>query len=133
MSSARYTSLRDGTAANLIQKFGRAATLRQQSSTYDPATGSSTITETDTAVLVIETSLGSVLKGAGGSNKFTEEMVSQWDSGILMSAKETAAAGVEPQENDILVLDGSEARIMWVDPKRPSGFAIVYKMAISRK
>lgn len=129
-----YTTLRDGTAANLITQFGRTATLRKPTAPdYDPATGAATSTPGNTPVRVLEVGLSKILKGHEGTGQFEQEQVASWDTGVIMSAKETAAANVEPEVGDKLVLDGVECRIAWVLPIRPSGVAVIYKIAIARQ
>jgi hypothetical protein len=128
-----YQSLRDKTAGALIAASGRPAILRQQgSSSYDPATGKNTIVTRDTVVQVIESALKRAIKGREGMNQFESEQVKHWDASLIMSAKETAAAGVEPVVGDQIVLDGQTFKIAWLEPVSPGGVAVIYKMAISK-
>lgn len=136
MSEALYTSLRDETAANLIAQFGRGGILRQvPEPNYDPKTGkTSPGAPVDTNVKVIEVGLAALLKGRDGKNQFVQEDGSaMWDSGLIMSAKETSAAGVEPAVGNSIILGGRTCRIEWIEPVAPSGIPIIYKMAIARK
>lgn len=136
MSEALYTSLRDETAAALITRFGRGAILRRPPAgqTYDPATGkTSRGTPRDTNVKVLEVGLAAMLKGREGKNQFQQEQTKLWDSGLIMSAKETAAASIEPEVGHYIVVGGKHCRIEWLEPVAPSGIPIIYKIAISRK
>lgn len=129
-----YTSLRDETAAKLITQFGRAAVLRKPTADdYNPATGAATSVPDDTPVRVLEIGLQGLLKGHEGSGLFEQDQVKLWDSAVIMSAKETAAAGIEPEVGDKLLMDGLACRIAWVLPIRPSGIAVIYKIAIARR
>lgn len=136
MSEALYTSLRDDTAGKLIAQFGRGAILRKPPAgqTYDPKTGKTSAgAPQDTNVKVIEVGLAAILRGREGKNQFLQEQAVMWDSGLILSAKETAAAGVEPVVGDFIVLNGKHCRIEWLEPVAPSGIPIIYKLAIARK
>lgn len=136
MSEALYTSLRDDTAAKLIAQFGRGAILRRPPAgqTYDPTTGKTSAgVPQDTNVKVLEVGASGILKGADGQNQHLQEQAKKWDSGLIMSAKETAAANVEPEVGHYIVLSGKHCRIEWIKPVAPSGLPIIYKIAISRK
>lgn len=128
-----YLSLRDQTAASLIASAGASATLRQDGqASYDPSTGKNTTVPVDTQVKVIESSLKRAIKGRDGMNQFDSEQVQHWDLSLIMSAKETAAAGVEPKVGDKILLGGETFKIAWVEPVKPAGIVVIYKLAVSR-
>jgi hypothetical protein len=127
-----YTALRDNTAGPLITQFGAAMTLTKQSETFNPNTGTATLVDVSTQCKGLEISLAAMLRGGAGKNQYDDELVQQWDSAIILSAKELAAAGVEPEPNDVLVVAGRKSTIKWVEPVRPAGVAVIYKCAIAR-
>lgn len=121
-----YASIRDNTAAPLIERFGRDATLRQQSVAYNPATGVGTPTNTDTAVKIL------TLPMSRAKDQFREELIEQFDQFVIMSAKETNVAGIEPGTDDLILIGSEVARIVGVTPVAPSGTAVIYKIGIAR-
>lgn len=121
-----YATLRDDKVAPLIERFGRDATLRQQANTYDPTTGVATNVPTDTAVKIL------TLPMSRAKDVFREELIEQFDQFVILGAKETNAAGVEPGTDDILLIDGNTSRIVGITPVAPSGVAVIYKMGIAR-
>jgi hypothetical protein len=125
-----FTDLRDGAAANLIAQFGQDATLRQETVTYDPATGIGTPTNKDTAVKVVTVPMTREFGGARDQERVN--MVAQFGQMVLMSAKETAAASVVPTVQDKLIVGGDTSRIVAIVPIAPDGTVVVYKMGIER-
>ena len=75
-----YEGLRDDVAGGLIEKFGRNATLRQQTNTYVPGTGEATNVNKDTAVKIL------TLPMSKARDVFTSEMVESFDPIIIMGA-----------------------------------------------
>lgn len=124
--TAFYDNLRDNVAGILIAKFGRDATLRQESTTYDPTTGTSANVNTDTAVKIL------TLPMTKAKDVFREELIEQFDQFVIMSAKETAVAAVEPGTDDILLIGSDVARIVALTPVEPEGTAVIYKIGIAR-
>lgn len=129
----KFTDLRDGGAYNAIRSNGALYTLRQESGAFTPATGANALTNNDTPVYAVYLSLSSLLKGAGGRQQFREEMIEQWDHGLLMEAKSLHDAGKTISANDVLMVGTSMfARIVWIDPVQPDGNPIIYKVAVAR-
>lgn len=123
---AFYENLRDNVAGPLIIKFGRDATLRQQASTYDPTTGVNSNVDTDTAVKIL------TLPMSRAKDVFRSEMVESFDQFVIMSAAETALAGVEPGTDDIVVIGTEITRIIALTPVEPGGIGVIYKMGLAR-
>lgn len=129
-----YESLRDSTAGPLISQYGTSMTLvKPATQSYDPSTGANTVTDDGgTAVKGLIISLALMLKrGAGGKHQFSDEMVKQWDHGVVLSAKECAVAGVEPSVNDTLTINGRPTRIAWIEPIEPGGVPVIYRLAVA--
>jgi hypothetical protein len=127
-----YVVLRDSVVAPLIVQFGRSAVLRKETTAYTPATGTAVVTPSDTAVKIVELSASKNLKGAPYSDHYSETEVQQWDSEMLISAKETAVAAVVPSPGDVVVVGSSLRRVIWVNPIAPSGVDVVYKAGVAR-
>ena len=121
-----YESLRDDTAANLIDKFGLSALLRQQVGTYNPATGAQTNVNTDTPVKIL------TLPMSKAKDVFREDVIESFDQFVIMSAKETAAAGISPGTDDAIVIGTKVSRIVALTPVEPGGIAVIYKIGIAR-
>lgn len=121
-----YASIRDDTAAPLIERFGQDATLRQQAPTYDPTTGVQTNVNTDTPVKIL------TLPMSRAKDQFRDEMVEMFDQFVILSAKETNTAGVEPGTDDLILIGSTVSRIVGITPVAPSGIAVIYKIGIAR-
>jgi len=125
--STFYSNLRDGTAANLIQQFGREAVLRKAADTYSPSLGRVVSVASSTPIRVVQ------LPRANGQPmpEFAPELVALFDQVILISAKETATAGVEPKPSDEIIIGGETLRVLGVAPIAPSGIAVIYKAGVA--
>jgi len=124
--SAFYDNLRDNVAGPLITKFGRDATLRQQTNTYVPATGVATNVNVDTAVKIV------TLPMSKAKDVFRDDLVESFDQFVIMSAEQTAAAAIEPGTDDILVIGSEISRIVALTPLEPDGTKVIYKIGIAR-
>lgn len=124
--SAFYTGLRDNTAATLIAQFGRDASLRKDTGTYDPSTGVWTENTADTAIKVVQ-----LPRGKTEAPEFSPELAALFDQMVLISAKETAAASVAPKPDDVMVIGGEVYRIVAVAPIAPGGISVIYKAGIA--
>lgn len=124
--SAFYEKLRDNVAGPLITKFGRDAILRQQTNTYTAATGIATNSNTDTAVKII------TLPMSKAKDVFRDDLVESFDQFVIMSAEQTALAGVEPGTDDILVIGSEITRIVALTPLEPDGTRVIYKIGLAR-
>lgn len=130
MSTAFYTGLRDSTAADLVAQFGRSAVLRKHSSNYNPASGGNTVTSSDTNVVLL--TLPVRRGGSTAAPEFSEDQIAKFEQLVLMSAKETAAAGVVPALGDSVIIDGTTNRIVAISALSPAGITVIYKMGVAR-
>jgi len=121
-----YENLRDNTAGSLITKFGRDATLRKQTNAYDPTTGLATNSNSDTAVKIL------TLPMSKARDTFSEELVATFDQFVIMSAQQTAAAGVALATNDIVLIGSEVTRVVAFTPVEPAGIAVIYKIGLAR-
>ena len=129
-SIAFYNRLRDDVAGRLIKKYGRTGTLRQDSGSYDPATGTQTESFTDTSIkVVILPNRG--IRG-GMAQGYSDDVVVKSDVGLLISVKETRAANVIPKINDVITLAGDRLRIDVISSVSPGGTDVIYKVGASR-
>jgi hypothetical protein len=127
-----YASLRDNVVSPLITQFGRTAYLRKEAKAYTPSSGTAVITATDTAIRLVELSAKVNLPAAFSKDAYMDAEVGQWDSEVLMSAKELAAAGVTPAAGDVVVVGSSVRRIVWMRPIHPGGVAVAYKAGVAQ-
>lgn len=126
---AFYTDIRDGFASDLITKFGRVATLRKEVITYVAATGVGTSAPSDTTVYGIQVTYLREQMAERGINRTLIEKV---HVGFIISAKETAAAGVVPDINDKFLIGSVTHQVLWMEAVEPGGVAVIYKLALAR-
>lgn len=125
-----YESLRDDTAARLIEKFGKPVKLtRAAVRSFDETAGKYTDipgnlpTNKDTFALRI--GAVAVLKGTG---EWRDGMVLSWNEGLLVSAANLG--GFEPVPTDTVLFNGKQCPIMKIIAVKPGDVAIAYKIGI---
>ena len=118
-----YTDLRDGAVLTLLASYGTTATLRQNAASYDPTTGVSTNTSTDTTIKVVRLS-------AQGRTDFRIESVARAKFMFIVGGAELAAAGVTPNVNDKIVYSGKTYAIVEINEIAPDGTAVIYKILV---
>jgi hypothetical protein len=120
---ALYESLRDDVAAKMVADFGTTATLiRGSAESYDPTTGTNTVTEATTEIKLVMLP----------PDIARDEMVTKYDQRLLVSAKELNTASVVPDENDEILIGTTRMRIVENMPIQPDGVTtILYKMKVA--
>ena len=107
-------------ALRLIEKFGKALTLtRQSSGSYDPSTGSATVTTTTQAAHGIRTSWAA--QDIDGS------LIKSGDLKIVLAASGLTTA---PQVDDTITFDSTVYTIKGVYPVCPADVVIVYNLNV---
>jgi hypothetical protein len=102
------------TALRLLQRFGASATLKRQSAgSYDPSTGSDTVTETSlTTTAAVFAYDQSYIDGT---------LILQGDQLAYLSNEQ------EPQQGDLLAWQGADYRVVAVKPLSPAGTVVLYE------
>lgn len=105
------------TATRLLQRFGAAATLKRETAgTYDPATGTSTITET---------SLATTAAVFDYDSKYI-------DGTLILSGDKRAylAPAQTPKQGDVLAWQGADYTVVAVKAIAPAGVVALYEAQI---
>lgn len=123
-----YPNLRDKTAGKLISKFGQSATLRKTSKVYDVSSGSTSDTNVDTTMSILE--LPASAKGSF-PQEWTEEQITSVTNLLLLSNKELNTAGVTPEANDKILWGGLAGQIVALSRVAPAGETVIYKVGVS--
>jgi hypothetical protein len=107
-------ALSAATASRLLARFGAACTLKRQSAgSYDPNTGSDTVTETDlTTVACVFAYPQSYIDGS---------LILQGDQRAYMDP------GVMPKQGDLLAWQGADYNVVNVKPLSPAGTVVLYE------
>lgn len=102
------------TALRLLQRFGATATLKRQSAgSYDPSTGTDTVTET---------SLSTTAAVFAYDQKYIDgTLILQGDQRGYLSNEQ------EPQQGDLLAWGGVDLRVVAVRPLSPAGTVVLYE------
>jgi hypothetical protein len=108
-------------AGTVSKQFGGAATLRKYSSTYDPATGTTTSTTTDHTVYVTYEDYSDHL--VDGTAIQTTDRKALFSAGDL-------PAGVAPAQNDELIEGGTTMTVVRVRPAEVQGSAVTYQLQV---
>ncbi len=114
-------------AATSIGEDGQTVTItRQASGTYDPATATAAITETEQTAKAVIFPFGPGLRNQAGST------ITADDQQCLLSALTTAGAVLTaPKVNDVLTdANGDKWTITEVSPLAPAGLTIMYDLKI---
>jgi len=114
-----YTRQINSVHQTMIKK-GQAVTLtRRVSGAYDPATGTTVVTET--------TQSGYGVPGSYKQNEIDGALVQQGDVKLLLSTKQSDGTAItKPQVNDEVTLSGRTFTIQSVSEVWPGGDAILY-------
>lgn len=121
-----YIDKRDITAHALINKRGFAMTL------VGPLGGS---TDSDTGVHTPGTPTNTAVVGVMrffSQDEINNIDVLSGDAQALISAKETAEDGIEPDTEMRLIVNGVTYNIVRNTPTMPGGIAIMYRLQIRR-
>lgn len=105
------------TAARLLTRFGAAATLKRTSAgTYDPATGTDTVTETS-------------LPTTAAVFAFDQKYI---DGTLVLQGDQRAycAPAVEPKQGDKLTWQGADYTVVAVKPVSPAGIPVLFECQI---
>lgn len=118
-----YTDLRDSTIPPLLTTYGTTATFRQLAASYNPATGISTNTPTDTSIKIVVTK-------AGGRTKFRDENVARAAYVFIAAADALNTAGITPNVNDKIEYSSKVYSILEIEEVKPGGVAVIYKFLV---
>lgn len=107
------------TATKLLTSYGKACTLRKQTSgAYNPATGSSTITTTDSEVV-------------GVLLNYSKSQMNQPDSLIQVNDRKAIIQGsVTPDVSDLFIFDGVTYRIISIKFVNPGGVNVISELQV---
>lgn len=111
----------------MLGSKGQAVVLtRRASGPYDPATGSSTITETTQGGRGVFLPLSPFRKSIGN--------IAEGDQQLLLSALTSAGAALSAPHVDDTVMDANSAvwSLISVDPLAPAGLDIIYDCVVRR-
>jgi hypothetical protein len=113
------------TADKLLKGKGQTVTLTTQSSgTYDPATGSATVTTST------QYAYGAVFEYntlQGGRYNGEETLIKEGDKQLLLSAYKTdGTALTAPVVNDTVTISGVVYTITRIKPLAPAGTTVIY-------
>lgn len=114
-------------ADRLIAAKGQVVTLtRRASGDYDPATGTTAITETT------QTGKGVILPFATGLRKQAGTSITVGDKQCLLSALDSDGAALEAPEVDDTLTDanGTVYTITETSPLAPAGDALIYDLTV---
>lgn len=114
-------------AHDLIEAKGQTVTLtRNASGTYNPATGTATITTST------QTGKGVILPFAQGIRKRSDSNVTAADRYCILSGLNSAGAALtEPRVDDKLTDSASNAYVITeVSPLEPAGLPIIWELTI---
>ena len=121
-----YEDMRDDVAGKLIRQYGLDATLRQETTVYDPTTGEATVTSNDVAIKVVK----QPIERPALRNFWRQELIDRASYQFLVSAQETASAAVVPTANDKVVLQGRVYAVIGVNEVAPGEVVVVYKILV---
>ena len=120
----------EATALNLITQFGQSLTIYQENSTgYDPLTGSTTggtITSTTCEGLTLPASKGTV---QGFDDKFKEELVRGNARFFMLAA---SGMSFQPDAGNLLLFEDEVWDVSGVTPVNPAGVPLVYRVGVRR-
>jgi hypothetical protein len=106
------------TALRLLTKFGQPVTLRKQTAgAYDPATGTATITTSDTA------GNAAILEFSDGERYQAGTTIQEGDKKALLNA-----AAVTPAPNDLLIAGSVTWTVLGVKTLAPAGTVVLYEL-----
>lgn len=107
------------TALKLLTDKGKACTLRRQASgAYNPATGTSTLTNTDYSIV------GVLLNYTRSQLNETETMIEVNDRKAIIQGN------VTPDVSDLFIFDGMTYRIISIKTVNPAGVAVIHELQV---
>jgi len=126
MADQFYIDKRDVTVHNQFVKRGFVMTLVSEAGeSFDPDTGIKTVgTVTNTSVTGITRFFSQ--DEIDNINVFSNDLQA------LISAKETAAAGITPDTTMRLIAKGVTYNVVRVTPTQPGGIDVLYRLQIRR-
>lgn len=108
------------TALKLLTKFGASGTLTKRTEgSYDPATGSNTITETSYTVKSV------LLNYKFSEMNDTDSLIQAKDRKIIMQA-----TTVTPDTSDAFTFNGTAYRIINVKTLNPAGTSVIHELQV---
>lgn len=108
------------TALKLLTKFGASGTLTKRTEgSYDPATGSNTITETAYTVKSV------LLNYKFSEMNDTDSLIQDKDRKIIMQA-----TTVTPDTSDTFTFNGTAYRIINVKTLNPAGTSVIHELHV---